>query len=517
MINPAVIERFLSRKLDNYDWFKQEPVAAVDEELKGLTPPPDFTGWWLHQKVAFLLIEALKRFMLHLDMGAGKTLIVLSIIKYRKQRGEKPKAIVFVPYITSVETWVEECAKHTPELACVPLLGSTAENRQRLENDSGDLFVICYQSAVAALATSSKKASKGKNKWSIDPRLVRRVFSTFDALIMDEVHKAKSIQSLTYKVLRTISAQCEYVVGLTGTPFGRDLQDLWPQFYLIDFGDTLGETFGLYREAFFTKKINYWGGYEYKFKKKLFGRLQELIKNSSIRYNVEEFSDMQKCEYIIKKLEPAEGIKAYAEKAIAAIKQVLVKNRKKYREIESEYLKLRQLSSGFMTLKGEDNDRVQIKFDENPKLDALQELVESLPAGRKLIVFHHFIYTNVLISERLTTLGVDHARIYSKTKNPINELRRFKTDDKCRVLVINSQSGSSSLNLQRANYVVFFEAPNSAIDRQQAERRVWRPGQEQQVFVYDLIMKGTWDSKIHKANAEGRDLLTSLLDGQESA
>ena len=35
-----------------------------------------------------------KRFMFNIDMGGGKTLLTLMLLSYRKQRGEKPKAIV---------------------------------------------------------------------------------------------------------------------------------------------------------------------------------------------------------------------------------------------------------------------------------------------------------------------------------------------------------------------------------------------------------------------------------------
>ena len=514
MLNPAIVDAFLARQLDNFDWMKKQSKNELDKALEELDPQPDYRNWWLHQKVCFLLIEALKRFMLHIDMGGGKTLISLSIIKHRKLKGDKPKAIVFVPYITAVETWIDESHKHAPELVCVPLLGTTDENYEKLTTAEGDLFVICYQSAVAMLAEPVKVTRKRKKKWTIRPELVRGTFASFNMLIMDEIHKAKSIQSLTYRMLRAISARCEYAIGLTGTPFGRDLQDLWPQFYLIDFGETLGETFGIYREAFFNKKPGYWGGFDYKFKKRLFPKLQATIKNCSIRYNVDEFADMPARKYVPIKLEAHQGIKAYAAQAIAKITDI-VKGKGQFRELESEYIKLRQLSSGFMTLKGEDNDKLQIAFDENPKLDALQGLVESMPPDCKMIVFHHFIYTNQIISDRLKAMKVPHARVYGKTRDPISELRKFKTDPKYRVLVLNSKSGSSSLNLQIANYICFFENPDSAIDRQQAERRVWRPGQEKRVWIYDLIMKDTWDGKIRKANAEGRNLLAALLDGKE--
>lgn len=515
MINQQAIKRYFARKLNNYDWLKKEPREALLQAVNSLVPKPALVSLWNHQLVSFLLLEALKRFMLFIDMGGGKTLIVLSAISYRKQRGETPKAVIFVPYITSVETWVEEVSKHTPHLRCVPLYGTTEENYDKLINEKADLYVICYQSAVAMLAEPMKKPTKKKRAWTINPAFVRDVFSTFDMLVMDEIHKCKSVTSLTYRMCRAIADQSEYVLGLTGTPFGRDLQDLWPQFNLIDFGETLGDTFGLYREAFFNKTVNYWGGYEYKFKKKLFDQLKHTIKNRSIRYSVDEFADMPEAIPVILKVKPHEGIEAYAKKAVSSINSLLGSGKAKYREIESQYIKLRQLSSGFMTLKGEDTDKVEIKFDENPKLDALQGLIEDMPYGCKMVVFHHYVYTNQLISDRLKSLKVKHARIYGKSKDPIAELRRFKDDPETTVLVINAKSGSSSLNLQIANYCVFFEQPDSAIDRQQAERRVWRPGQEKRVFFYDILMTGTADSGMLKMNKAGKNLLQALLDNKE--
>jgi SNF2 family DNA or RNA helicase len=165
-----------------------------------------------------------------------------------------------------------------------------------------------------------------------------------------------------------------------------------------------------------------------------------------------------------------------------------------------------------MTLKGDDNEKLQIKFNDNPKLDALQDIIEGMPPDKKIVIFHHYVYTNQLISDRLKFMGVKHARIYGKSKDPIAELRRFKSEPGTRALVINSKSGSSSLNLQGANYLCFFEQPDSPIDRQQAERRVWRPGQKWRVFIYDLLMKGTADERLRASNKAGENLLKDLLN-----
>ncbi len=518
MINKQAITRFLGRKLDDWDWLKRETVEELDAALAALKPVPVLPDLWAHQKVCFLILELLQRFMLHIDMGGGKSLISLSMLSYAKQRGDKVKAIVFVPYITAVETWIDETAKHMPHLVCVPLTGSTKNNLHKLQHAQGDIFVMCYQSAIAMLAEPAKGKSK-KRKWTITAERTRAVFDGFNMLIMDEIHRCKKASSLTYRMCRAISAQAEWVIGLTGTPFGRDLADLWPQFYLIDFGDTLGPTLEFYKAVFFKEKVNYFGAYEYTFNKKLFPDLKRIIKHSSIRYAIDDLHDMPPKVYRRMRLDAPDGIKGYAEKAIENIKASVnngLKGKAGYREVESEYLKLRQLSSGFMTLRGEDNDKVQVAFDKNPKLDLLEEFLEDIPYTSKFIVFHHFIYTNGLISARLDKMKIKHARVYGKTRDPIAELRRFKTDPACRGLVLNSKSGSSSLNLQMANYAIFFEQPDSAIDRQQAERRIWRPGQEKRVNIVDFLMRGTADDKLHAANKAGKNLLQALLDGKDS-
>ncbi len=513
MINKAAIDAFLARKLQAYDWLKTHGRNELDQALGELNPPPDLGAIkpWLHQQVGLLLLLELKRFMLHWEMGAGKTLLTLMLLKYRKQCGEKPKAIVFVPYITSVDTWVEEVKKHASDLRCVALIGTTVANLGQLADD-GDLFVICYSSAVA-MVSEVVPGHKGKSKWQLNAAQVRGYFAGFDMLVCDEIHRAKSASSLTYRMCRAISSQCEYVLGLTGTPFGKDLQDLWPQFYLIDFGETLGPTLGFYRSVFFTPKINHWGGYEYTFKRRMMPALKRMIKNRSIHYGIDELIDMPPKEYIQRTLPQPQDSEGYCEASLKALREA-VQGKAEYHVIENNYLKLRQLSSGFLTLKGEDNERLQIQFEDNPKLDLLCGILDSVGSTRKSVIFHHFVYSNKLISDRLHELKISHARIWGGVKDPIWQLKKFRDDPECQVLVINVKSGSSSLNLQFANYVIFFEQPDSPIDRKQAEARVWRPGQSNRVFIYDLLVRGTVDHQLMASNKAGRNLLEELFSGE---
>jgi SNF2 family DNA or RNA helicase len=111
-------------------------------------------------------------------------------------------------------------------------------------------------------------------------------------------------------------------------------------------------------------------------------------------------------------------------------------------------------------------------------------------------------------------MKIKHARVWGGAKKPLEELARFRDDPECTVLVLNTRSGSASLNLQVANYVVFFEQPDSSTDREQAERRCWRPGQVRRVFFFDLMMNKTYDDRMRLANKQGIDLLRAIIDGK---
>ena len=514
MISDRAIKKFLGRELDNFEWVKKLSPTQINEVLEGFIPQSLTEHLWQHQKACLLIAQNQPRFVFTLGMGAGKTLLMLTMLRHRKLNNENPKAIVFVPYLTAVDTWIEEVKKFAPELVCFPLLGNSEENLIALQDPNPDLFVICYQTAVAMVHRKEiveTKTGDEKTQWALDYDLVQAGFASFDTLICDELHKVKGHNSLTFELCKYISGQADYVYGLTGTPFGKDLQDLWAEFYVIDSGETLGPNISFFRNIFFIRKAGFYGGSKFEFKKKYFKALQRITKNKSIHYSVKEFADMPEKAYIPRKINLPEGIKGYVERALEQLEEARINE-----DLEvagNAFMQLRQLSSGFITFKDDDN-RVKVKFESNPKLDILCELIEAMPPECKMVVFHDYVFTNELISERLKTLKISHARIWGGQRDQLGQLKKFREDERCKVLVINSKSGSSALNLQFANYLCFFECP-SVIDREQAEARCWRPGQKNRVIIYDLFVNGTVDQSHYTSIKEGGDFLNEFLSGKK--
>lgn len=89
MIPEAAVEAYLDRQLNDHRWLKKLGHKALDLALSRLDPAPDLhPALHLHQKVCFLLGVAFPQFAFWVDMGAGKTLTILELLRYWTQAGK---------------------------------------------------------------------------------------------------------------------------------------------------------------------------------------------------------------------------------------------------------------------------------------------------------------------------------------------------------------------------------------------------------------------------------------------
>lgn len=513
MISRKFTQNFLSRPLDSYEWLKKFDEKKVDNLLENLDPKPEFiTEPRLHQKICFLIGIANPNFLFFLDVGAGKSKLALDLIRYHKKLGANPKAIIFVPNVVNIDGWIEQIQTHAHDLSYIGLTGGTEDRLDLLNSYDMDISIINYQGFIYLVSEKIKKAKAKNKQFAISKPKIDLLAEKFNFLVLDESQKCKSLQSLSYKGIRLFSEDFPNRYALTATPFGRDTQELWPQFNIIDHGETLGNTISLFRECYFDCKVNKRIGYrEYSLKPDMENTLHKNIQHKSIRYRAEDCVDLPDVSYIVERVPfDSEAKKKYLE-SITEFRE-----KDKTSEVKNIFLRMRQIVSGFIFYKDEDGDRIEIDFVKNPKFDYLFELIDSIPEDEKIIVFNEFIYSGDKICEALTKRGIKHSRLYSGTKNHSQELTNFSKDPKCRVMVANSQSGGTGLNLQIAKYCLFYETPVSPIIRKQAEGRIYRQGQtHDKVFIYDIIVKDSIEEKILLYLKEGRDLFEALIDGEE--
>lgn len=514
VISKLAVQEYLSRNLRDLSKLKRLPAAEVDRQLaeRGaawVTEPRPY------QKVALLAGLKLNSLYLQLDPGVGKSKVTLDIFQTRRKAGTAQRMLVLVPSLTNIEAWREECAKHAPSLHYAGLdEGSRAQKLEALYEPDNDIVCVTYQGWLAL--THKRVSSKGRKKRSglaLDAKVHDSAASQFQQVVWDEATFLKSHMALSFRSARRFARLVPYRYGLSGTPFDKDPSDLWSQFCVLDGGEALGETVGLFRGAFCVEQENYWAGSTWVFDERKKRDLNKRLRHRSICYRDHECLTLPPVvggllseSFMVRTVPwPSENW-AYYEQLLEQLEAA----RKNPDLVENTYLRMRQVCGGFLPVDQEDGTRTVIRFDKNPKLDALAALLAELPPERKVLVYTEYKVSGELVTERLKAEKIKAVRIYSGTADKKQVMRRFKEDPKVRVLV-GSRAVCYGLNLQVANYILLYESPDSTIVREQLERRLYRSGQERHVYLWDLAVKNSVDLRILKSLRAGKSLREELL------
>ena len=512
MIDKEAVKQFLARPRKSWSRYKRWSRADVLEELDARGIPRRFkTTPRKHQLVCYLLGAINPRFMFFLDPGLGKTKLLLDLFGLARSRYPDIQALVLVPKKVHMGTWAAQVREHSD----FNLLAVDVENSQgkwdALERSRADITVIDYQGLT--LAVTVKKKVRGKNELVRDDARVRKLAAKYEFVAPDEFHRCKNHNTTRFGILRQLRKHTLNFYGLTATPTGRDPQDLWAQFFLVDGGHALGESLGLFREAMFTKKSNYFGGHSYTFDKRNVEQLARMSQHCSITYTEDECLDLPK-RFAIKRefnLTP-EQYELYNEfRKGKIVEDVRV-------PYEGVFIRMREITSGY-TRKVVNGVHVTTRFKENPKLDLFESDLLEMPAGRKALVFYDYNPTFDIIADLLREHKIKFLALNGATsaREALTIEDRFRDDASIPVLLCNSASGSEGLNAQVANYQFFYESPPSPITRLQAIKRAHRQGQTRRCLVFDYVARKTVDQKILDYLEEGEDLMAALKAGSGRA
>jgi SNF2 family DNA or RNA helicase len=442
-------------------------------------------------------------------------MIVVEIFRYRRRVDNIGRCLVLCPTVGGVETWRKLASKHAPGMR----FGSTEElagekaRRDAICNKKLDLVATTYMGWLGLVADKTREKRSKRHRWGIDAEKLRELSRCFDMVIYDEASVMGNNLSLFFRVARQMRKYIKIRYGLTGTPFGRDPSALWSEFYVIDSGDALGPTKGLFQQVFFTRKKRFWGGFDYTFRKPRSRELYRMMAHSSIRFADRHCVDLPKRRMLRRPVVLSDEAEEYYERVVSSWRQ----QGNGIEEMQSLYMRARQIASGYLSGRDEAGDRHYVRLP-NPKLDTLLEVLDEIGPREKVVIFHEFIYSGNWLSEVLEHEKVPYARLYSKTRHKGREIRRFISDPECRVFLVNSSSGAFSVDgLQDcARYAIFYELPADARVRRQAIKRLHRTGQTRRTYIIDIYVLGGVEEKLRTYLKHGRDLFRALVDGEDS-
>ena len=440
-----------------------------------------------YQKHCINRIVDTPRLGLFLDMGLGKTSIVLSAIKELKyNRFAVSKVLVIAPKKVAEGTWTKEKDKwnHTKCLRVSRILGSE-KKRIRALYDTADVYVINRENVVWLVDFY-------KNDWP------------FDMVVIDESSSFKSHKAKRFKALSAMVPRIKRIVELTGTPSPNGLADLWAQLYLLDEGARLGTRYAGFRERYFDAGPRHNGiVYKYSAKQGSEEAILSAISDICVSMKAADYLELPDC--IMHEIPVELDLKAA----------------KAYRELEREMVlelpddevtvtsaaalsnKLLQLGNG--AIYGEDHSVHEVH---GCKVEAFMELIESLSAsGKNALVFYNYQHDR----ERLR-------RALAKTGLVVRELKTTEDEDdwnmgKIDVLLTHPASSAYGLNLQQGgNHVVWFGLNWNYELYTQANKRLHRQGQTEKVIIHHLVCEGTRDEDVMAALARKDDVQQFIMD-----
>lgn len=399
-------------------------------------------------------------------VGTGKTRAALESLQHKVNVNEVDIAFVVCPNRV-IKTWRDETPTWTYGLSPVPLTMPVAERRAFIRRNlvRGAMFIVNYET-FASLAPTIIELSE---RYKI-------------GFIADEMQKFKNPDALRTKAALKVAAVCVWRVGLTGSLILQGAHDVWAQWYVVDLGTEFGASFVQFRREFFIPN-------EYTMElMPRRGTLDELgarIRKRGVRFATEECIDLPPAI----DLDPfyvemtREQTRAYVEMEDELITRMDNGELATAATQLVSYLRLMQITSGFVTTETGAIHR----FEHNPKMELLEEIVRDNINAEPTIVWAHFRPDMDMLIERfhdLRPVVVRGGMTLAATDRAENMFR----DGTSRLFLGQPGAGGLGLNLQASSLALYYSMSYSLEDWIQSRGRNHRQGSQ----IHRRIAYGTF-------------------------
>lgn len=431
-------------------------------------------------------------------MGMGKTSSTLFALDFIKDVFGETPALVLAPLRVAQSTWPDEVRKWSElsGLRVSPIIGD-AKTRAAAVDTKADIYTCNYEN----LPWLVNYLAKTRKSWP------------FPTIVADESTRLKGHRArgggVRTRALAAVAFAAKRFIALTGTPAPNGVQDLWGQFWFLDKGARLCESYSRFEQrwfkvvqvgadAFAVKLVPYdWSQKD----------IQDRIKDISITVKAEDHFPIKDPIVTNVAVELPQQARTLYEKL----------KREAYAELEdgaaveafnaaAVTMKCLQVASGVLY----DEDSVAHDVHD-AKLDALASIVEE-SAGAPVLVAYHWKADVARIKKRFP-----YARELDKNPNTIREWNAGKIP----MLLAHPASAGHGLNLQDGgNILVFYshwwdlEARMQIIERIGPTRQ-HQAGHNRPVFIYNIVAKRTMDETVISRVETKRSVQEVLLDAMK--
>jgi superfamily II DNA or RNA helicase len=433
------------------------------------------TFWHQVETVRKVLKQFRGRVLLADEVGLGKTIEAGMVLKEYLLRGMVERVLVLTP-ASLVGQWREELEAKF-DIAC-------ATTHDALLRNDPDAF--WRQKRVIASIAQARRAE----------HVQRLVLHNFDLVIVDEAHHLRDRTSQSYKLVDGLNKR--FLLLLSATPVQNDLTELYNLLTLLKPG--IFKTLREFKAAYVTAgKPRQPANPE---------RLRELMRSAMIRNTRAVVAlklprrhaatirvdgvDGERAAY----LDLATAVRRFAAAAAA-------RDRLSVRHLLAAAGSSPAAAAGATArfAAGHADDLVWktlaqrwAMLSAGGKETALLDLLRRNPAEKKL-VFVHYRETLDHLAGLLARHGISFARFEGGLSGAGKDAAIAAFRDEVPVLLC-TESGGEGRNIQFCNTLINFDVPWNPMAIEQRIGRIDRIGQQREVFVFNLVTRGTLEEHV---------------------
>jgi SNF2 family DNA or RNA helicase len=424
-----------------------------------------------HQVEAIEYISNREAVPLFDEQGLGKTKIVIESLSNNMNQGIIDGALIICKKHL-IRNWQDEIETHS-HLKYIVLRGTPDEKGLKFMGYS-QFYIINYESVIGEIKRLEMFLK------------IRKL-----AIVLDESHTIKNPFAETTNAIFMLKDLAKKRIIITGTPIANKPLDLWAQFYFLDNGKLLGDS---YKDFEKTYSINLKNDDLSKQKEK-FISLRNIVLSNSIRRLKEDVLELpekiffEKSVQLVgqqKKIYDQLRDELYIEITNADGKKIIDESE----ELLKKLLRLAQIASNPFLI-----DRA---YDETPaKFPLLDTLIDNiLKQNEKVIVWSCFVDNIRILNKRYRKLGslLLYGDIPIEKRGDI--VKQFRNNDRFRILIANPAAAKEGLTLTSANNAIYLDRNFNMVDYLQSQDRIHRISQTKECRIYKLIAKNTIDEYI---------------------
>lgn len=308
--------------------------------------------------------------------------------------------------------------------------------------------------------------------------------SSYSMVVYDELSKLKDPGTTRFKRWRSKVSKFNYRLGLTGTPRGNHLKNLWGQMFCIDGGETLGRTMLNFKKEYFYPSFH--NPHVIHPKEGASEDIYKKIAKNALALDFEENEMPPLTHNIIPLQLPREVRALYAqmrEDSLVHDTDIVAMN------AGVRSAKLRQIAAGSVY----DTDRRVVKMH-NVKADALRNLCDELQ-GDPALIFFEFAHDLAAIRSVLGD-SVPSLDGHTKTSDMVSIVAQWNAGE-LPFLAAHPRTAGMGGNMQESgSNIIWYTSPWSLEMLEQGIGRIWRQGKVGGAIAHYLNIVGTKDDEV---------------------